>query len=236
MYMEIKETRGSVPVAMYKLKCLLKRVPLYLGLSSLIVTAALPPMIATSRTMDIQTAEEEHAKEIEDATKKQKKYVEDNRKLFDEMSDTEIIMKVTKDMWANIKGYGSPEDEIPGHFDVNVTDKDSYGVCRNMAQYVANVLNYINPNYHARPLNCYMSDGKIKVYNADVEEGVEYKPKELGTVMIGGIDKTPSVEKGFIEGFKGKDLYDKNKEDYDLDAQNKALENVEKIENERDDR
>lgn len=83
------------------------------------------------------------------------------------LSNIEILMKVTRDMWSNIQGYAEPKKDlllIPG---LDLADEDGVGVCRNMADDVARKLNAINPDYNARVLNVYFSGSGYQLANID---------------------------------------------------------------------
>ena len=56
------------------------------------------------------------------------------------------------DTWEEIQGYGEPEKDLNGFYELDVADEDGVGVCRNLAYDYAKKLNTINPEYHAKPM------------------------------------------------------------------------------------
>lgn len=73
------------------------------------------------------------------------------------LSHLDIIMKVMSDMWANIEGYGEPEIDAIGYYRLDINN--GIGVCRHMADDIAFKLNEINPEYNARTICVYASEG-----------------------------------------------------------------------------
>lgn len=65
-------------------------------------------------------------------------------------SDLDIFMLVMNDMWNIIDGYGKPTIDEIGYHRLDILN--GVGVCRNMADYTAYILNMINPEYNARSL------------------------------------------------------------------------------------
>lgn len=96
---------------------------------------------------------QKYAKEIDAYKEKIKEY----SKKFNihKQSDMEIIMRVMKDMHKTIRGYGKPKIDATGYEGMDVMDEDGIGVCRNMAENVADKLNAINPEYNARTICLY---------------------------------------------------------------------------------
>lgn len=110
----------------------------------------------TTDVTKIQNSQK-YAKEI-DAYKEK---IKDYSKRFDihTQSDMEIIMRVMKDMHKTIRGYGEPKIDAKGYEGMDVMDEDGMGVCRNMAENVADKLNAINPDYNARTIVLYAKEG-----------------------------------------------------------------------------
>lgn len=122
----------------------------------------------------------EYSKEIDEYNEKLEKYAEDIKQL--ELTDMEILMKVTDDMWRDIKGYHDPELEPFGYFRLSMTSDEKMGQCRNMADDVTAKLNAINPEFNARNLVVY---AEFKDWeNSDIEvnilptEKIELSEKE----------------------------------------------------------
>lgn len=118
--------------------------------ATLVGTLAGTALLALGRKTDIAKLEnsKKYAKEIDEYANKIKEY----SKKFDihTQSDMEIIMRTMKDMHETIRGYGKPEVDAIGYRGMDVMDEDGIGVCRNMAENIADKLNEINPEYNAR--------------------------------------------------------------------------------------
>ncbi len=75
-----------------------------------------------------------------------------------EFEDFQLLMTSVQNIHQRIAGIGMPRnDEISGYWGINVVDRD-YCVCRNMACYLADLLNKINPKYKAEMLCVKMKD------------------------------------------------------------------------------
>lgn len=124
------------------------------------VALALPAMTATTDLMAEQNKNEEHKQylyQIEEYMYNINMYAESVNKM--NLSHEEVLMKVTKDMWENIRGYGNPQLDLTAYRGLDLAKKDGVGVCRNMADDVARKLNAINEEYNARPVFVYASGG-----------------------------------------------------------------------------
>lgn len=121
-------------------------------------------------------------------------YIENTKEYADSVSDMnlsqlETLMKLTDDMWNNIKGYGTPKLDLIRYTGLDLATQDGVGVCRNMADDIARKLNLINENYNARTLTVYMEGDGYKL--ADIEQKiVEEGNKEETTEEQGIGDET----------------------------------------------
>lgn len=68
------------------------------------------------------------------------------------LTDFQLLMTVIQDAHRIIKGIGEPRaNELTGYWGINVMMRD-FCVCRNLACYLADLLNKINPKYNAEML------------------------------------------------------------------------------------
>ena len=102
-----------------------------------------------------------------------------------DLTQTELLMKVTDDMWGSIKGYGNPKKDLIGFMGLDLATEEGVGVCRNMAEDVARKLNAIDEEYNARVINVYYSGEGYEIANIDrniIKEDEEKKEtKEQNT-------------------------------------------------------
>lgn len=68
-------------------------------------------------------------------------------------------------MHETIRGYGTPKIDAIGYGGMDVMDKDGIGVCRNMAENIADKLNAINPEYNVRTIVLYEEEGNYENAN-----------------------------------------------------------------------
>lgn len=97
------------------------------------------------------------------------------------LSQIETLMKVTDDMWKNIKGYGKPKIDLNSYPGLALATHDGVGVCRNMADDIARKLNSIDENYNARILSVYVEGEGYRIANIEfkiVEENNEESVEE----------------------------------------------------------
>lgn len=78
---------------------------------------------------------------------------------FEEIDDLKICNKIMYDMWSNIKGYGKPEVDPVGFSRLDIVSENGVGVCRNMADYMATVLDSQITNYFSNPRRIYVDMG-----------------------------------------------------------------------------
>lgn len=88
------------------------------------------------------------------------------------LNDLEIFMKLQDDMYKSIKGYGTPKLDIVGYWGIDIGQEDATGVCRNMADDIANKLNAINPKYNARIFAVNVDSEKATMENPDIQRNV----------------------------------------------------------------
>ena len=74
-------------------------------------------------------------------------------------------MKVMDDMWSRMKGYGEPEIDAYGFYELDTGRDDGVGVCRNIAPDFAKKMNEINPNFNARTI--YVTMDPMYSYSVD---------------------------------------------------------------------
>lgn len=132
---------------------------------------------------------QKYAKEIDEYKEKIKEY----SKNFDihTQSDMEIIMKIMNDMHKTIRGYGEPKIDATGYEGMDVMDKNGIGVCRNMAENMADKLNAINPEYNARTIGLYAKGEDYE--SANIEKNIIEGNKRTNT--IGNVTQTYINEK-----------------------------------------
>ena len=139
---------------------------------------------------EIQEAKnaKKYAKEID----KYEKAVKEYAKKFDihSQSDMEIIMRTMKDMHDTIQGYGQPKLDIEGYQGIDVMYEGGVGVCRNMANNIADKLNAINPDYNARIVTLYDALGEIE--KANIKNNLLKEDNKR-------IEKEKNIEKVFID-------------------------------------
>ena len=104
-----------------------------------------------------------YASQIEDYNK----YNEEYAAQFEgkDLTELEIIMKVMDDMWSRMKGYGEPEINAYGFYELDTGRDDGVGVCRNIASDFAKKMNEINPNFNARTI--YVTMDPMYSYSVD---------------------------------------------------------------------
>ena len=160
---DIEYSTGSKFLSLvYKTNMFLKKkilIPI-LGLSF-----ALPTTSSAIAFMEKSEEEKENLKQIEEYIDSIEDYADSINKY--NFSDIEILMKVTKDMWNNIDGYGSPEKDLRYYPGLDLYGDKKVGVCRNMADDVARKLNAINKDYNARVLYVHVSGSGYS--NADID-------------------------------------------------------------------
>lgn len=84
--------------------------------------------------------------------------------------DLQIVMKVMDDMWNEMAGYKTPKSDYDGLFRLALLNENSVGVCRHIADDMANRLNTINPKYNAKTLTVTFNNDAYKIENfADIE-------------------------------------------------------------------
>ncbi len=169
---------------------------------------------------------QKYSKEIDEYKQKIKEYC----KMFNihTQSDMEIIMRVMKNMHETIRGVGEPEIDAMGYRGMDVMDENSMGVCRNMAENVADKLNEIYPEYNARVFALYRKGGDLE--SANIERRL-IKGNEI-------ISMNGNVQKHYIDGILKKEIitkkdtiiireYDENEKILEEKTQNKTYDKEE---------
>lgn len=163
-YMKItdiySETGNSLKYFMNKIFYLIKHELLPFLLQVAIIV---PPSIHVALQAQGYVQNQIHLNEIEKYLDNIENYADSVNDL--NLSNIEILMKVTRDMWSNIQGYSTPKKDLLLYPGLDLADEDGVGVCRNMADDVARKLNAINPNYNARVLNVYLTGSGYQYAN-----------------------------------------------------------------------
>ena len=85
-------------------------------------------------------------------------------------SDMEIIVKVIRDMWLSIQGYGFAEKLPLGLYRLSFQE-EGLGVCTSFADDFTHKMNAINPKYNAENIYVYMNEAsentKVDVINIE---------------------------------------------------------------------
>ncbi len=170
MYSEIKEYRGNCKAKMWWMQQIIKKelrkfaVRLAFGIT--IMTAGNISYQSHATLGEIEKNAIIYEDEIEKYGQKISQYAEEVRKIG--LEDIEIFMKVMYDMWENIQGYGNPQEDVCGFWELDLATLEGYGVCRNMASDVAKKLNAIDNNYNARIMSV-ITNGYENYEAADIK-------------------------------------------------------------------
>lgn len=105
-----------------------------------------------------------YEKEIENYQKENEAYAKSIQQK--NYTDLEIFMKLMKDMYEQTRGYGPPEMDVQGYYGMDLKE-GGIGVCRNMAENIADKLNEINPNYNARSIVVISNYSSIEYNNIE---------------------------------------------------------------------
>lgn len=115
-----------------------------------------------------------------------KNYSDEVKKL--NLSDLEIIMKVMKDIWAEIDGYGVAKDLPIGYYRLAFQEEDR-GVCTSFADDFTARMNAINPEYNARNIIVYCDVYETKgLQICDIETNVIESPSDNSDSVFGAIE------------------------------------------------
>lgn len=88
------------------------------------------------------------------------------------LTDLEIIMKVMKDSWGNIQGYGKPDELVTGYFRL-AFQEEGKGVCSSFADDFTAKINAINPKFNAENLYVYLhNDDYDQVNRVNIERNI----------------------------------------------------------------
>lgn len=154
-YNEIKEAKGKKAAIRYKIENLLRFTTL--NTLSFLTSGylAMQGLTLYGITARKQYNSVKFEKEIEDYNTK----LDEKAEYFSsfELTDLELMMAITIDMYENTEGYGYNEDEIDGFLGASMTNGENpHGVCRNMAYYGVDLINKIakktGKKYNARVL------------------------------------------------------------------------------------
>lgn len=155
---------------------------------SLGIMVAVPTLPAVSGEQKKFQSRIEHKKEIQKYNKTIIEHAEKIKKF--NLTNFEVIMKVMADLQDEMVGYGKPLIDAYGYMGMDITE-NGIGFCRNQADYVADLLNEINPDFNAVITNVYM-DTEINMQPTEIERKViqddEYRfknPNILGEHIMG---------------------------------------------------
>ena len=166
MFNEIRDEKGWFSAAFWKFKQGVKETLLSAAIFGIATTAVLPPMMGYNTTNEIHSNAENYASEINAYNERNEAYAEAFGNV--EVSKLQIVMKSMDDMWNSIQGYKTPEKNITGFLELDLSTEQGYGVCRNMAADVAKRLNAIDKTFNARTLPVKMGeDGFYKIADID---------------------------------------------------------------------
>jgi len=91
-----------------------------------------------------------------------------------ELSETEMILKVIKDIWSDIDGYGKCDDLILG-YERLAFQEEGKGVCSSFADDFTARINAINPEYDAKNIYVYLND----LEDGKTMERIDFERKNL---------------------------------------------------------
>ena len=158
---EIENETGKEPTIGQIIKIWCKRALRIILLSGLMTDTALGIARGVGTDNIIEENGQKYAKEIENYQKEIQEYAKTiNQKKY---TDLEIFMKLMKDMYETTRGYGQPEIDAQGYYGMDMQE-GGIGVCRNIADNIADKLNAINPDYNARSITCISNYSNIE-YN-----------------------------------------------------------------------
>ena len=168
-YEDRKNEKGILNAVLWRIKAQTLKNVASIGTGAILgITAGVTPIQLMNNKDRIEKNRITYAHEIEDYNKKINTYAEEVKQM--RLTDEEIIMKVMKDMWGNIQGYGAPKKDITGFLELDLADKNGVGMCRNMASDVAKKLNAINSKYNARTMIVNLSeDGEYQIANIETK-------------------------------------------------------------------
>ena len=165
---DIKQETGKVPTIGQKIKIWYKKIlGLFLAESlTIAATTSTSLNIVNGLNTDniIEKNSKKYEKQIEEYEKEIEEYAENiNQKNY---TDLEIFIKLMKDMYQTTRGYGQPEIDAKGYYGMDLQE-GGIGVCRNMADNIANKLNEINPDYNARAIVVISNYSSIEYNNIE---------------------------------------------------------------------
>ena len=124
---------------------------------------ASPFAIPYAAYLNIDENEVAYASQIEDYNKYNEEYAAQFKE--QDLTELQLIMKVMDDMWSRMKGYGEPEINAYGFYELDTGRDDGVGVCRNIASDFAKKMNEINPDFNARTI--YVTMDPLYSYSVD---------------------------------------------------------------------
>ncbi len=164
---EIKEAQGTYKAYLWEISQRIKMIMKHIGIYGATAIMSLPIGLSTLITSENIKNSFQYEREIEAYDENISEYAKEVKAMH--LNDIQTIMKVTDDMWKNIKGYGVPEKEIIGYWELELATKDGYGECRNMANDVAKKLNKIDERYNARIMVVTTPTEEIEYNIANIE-------------------------------------------------------------------
>lgn len=164
--MDVYNETGSKPKSILnRIKNVVKHRIAPVFLSTMLLA---PPVTGTVLDSGVKKFKTEnaiiYAQELENYNKKIETYASEVKSM--NLTDIQTFMKVMSDMWKEIDGYATPENDIMGFLRLTL-DGEGKGVCRHFADDVTAKLNEINPEYNARNITVYMSENEYNLANID---------------------------------------------------------------------
>ena len=171
---DIKQEIGKEPTIGQKIKLWYKKIlGLFLAESlTIAATTSTSLNIVNGLSTDniIENNSKKYEKQIEEYEKEIKEYAENiDQKNY---TDLEIFMKLMQDMYQTTRGYGEPEIDAQGYYGMDLQE-GGIGVCRNMADNIADKLNEINPDYNARSIAVIANYSSVEYNNVEQKNVID---------------------------------------------------------------
>lgn len=160
----------------------------------LVVNVLYDDLVRHSYKKEVKNNTKKYEQEIDLYNEFLKEYAQYIKSL--ELSETEMIIKVIKDIWSDIDGYGKCNDLILG-YERLAFQEEGKGVCTSFADDFTARINAINPEYDAKNIIVYMNEleqGKkmeiidfertILEESSNVDEDILKKQKKFGNHMV----------------------------------------------------
>lgn len=135
------------------------KIKIFKDLTAIIVAGAIISLdiggyqSAICTEITINKNKQTYSNMIEQYDKKIEKYAGHIKSL--NLNNFQIIMKTQYDLWNSIDKYGEADCDITGYYRLAFLEDGKKGLCRHMADDIAEKLNAINPEFNARTLIVY---------------------------------------------------------------------------------